>query len=132
MNKWDSHPYMEELFLLWEGRWEPSVINEGISCMKVFIYNTSTVYFLPIPKLFLIMNVNMILLNCMFLFLGLMSVTAQHLDYLKTALKTLEVSSENQYKIRGQPRFDKVSWEVKRSYILFVQCYQQVRALNIN
>ncbi|XP_062587861.1 dynein heavy chain domain-containing protein 1-like, partial [Saccostrea cucullata] len=38
---------------------------------------------------------------------GLMSVTAQHLDYLKTALKTLEVSSENQYKIRGQPRFDK-------------------------
>nr|XP_022307449.1 dynein heavy chain domain-containing protein 1-like isoform X4 [Crassostrea virginica] len=39
---------------------------------------------------------------------GLMSVTAQHLDYLKTALKTLEVSSENQYKIRGQPRFDKI------------------------
>lgn len=133
MNKWDSHPYLEELFLLWEGRWEPSVINESIlSCMKIFIYNTSTVYFLPIPKLFLIMNVNMILLNCMFLFLGLMSVTAQHLDYLKTALKTLEVSSENQYKIRGQPRFDKVSWEVKRSYCLIVQCYQQLRALNIN
>jgi hypothetical protein len=37
-----------------------------------------------------------------------MSVTAQHLDYIRTALKTLEISSENQYKIRGQPRFDKV------------------------
>ncbi|XP_060599368.1 dynein heavy chain domain-containing protein 1-like [Ruditapes philippinarum] len=38
---------------------------------------------------------------------GLMSVTAQHLDYLRTALRTLDLSSENQYKIRGQPRADK-------------------------
>ncbi|XP_052095798.1 dynein heavy chain domain-containing protein 1-like isoform X11 [Mytilus californianus] len=38
---------------------------------------------------------------------GLMSVTAQHFDYIRTALKTLQVCSENQYKIRGQPRFDK-------------------------
>lgn len=46
MNKWDSHPYLEELFLLWEGRLEPSVINESLlSCMNIFIYNTSTVYF---------------------------------------------------------------------------------------
>ena len=37
-----------------------------------------------------------------------MSVTAQHLDYLRTALRTLDASSENQYKIRGQPRSDKV------------------------
>ncbi|XP_048242736.1 dynein heavy chain domain-containing protein 1-like [Haliotis rufescens] len=39
---------------------------------------------------------------------GLMSVTAQQLDYLRTALRTLDLSSENQYKIRGQPRFDKL------------------------
>ncbi|XP_041366047.1 dynein-1-beta heavy chain, flagellar inner arm I1 complex-like isoform X2 [Gigantopelta aegis] len=38
---------------------------------------------------------------------GLMSVTAQQLDYLQTAMRTLDLSSENQYKIRGQPRFDK-------------------------
>ncbi|XP_052798483.1 dynein heavy chain domain-containing protein 1-like isoform X5 [Mya arenaria] len=38
---------------------------------------------------------------------GLMSVTSQHLDHLRTALRTLDVSSENQYKIRGQPRSDK-------------------------
>lgn len=40
--------------------------------------------------------------------LGLMSVTAQQLDHLRTALRTLDLSSENQYKIRGQPRADKV------------------------
>ncbi|XP_069111191.1 dynein heavy chain domain-containing protein 1-like isoform X1 [Argopecten irradians] len=38
---------------------------------------------------------------------GLMSVAAQHLDYLRTALRTLQQSSENQYKIRGQARPDK-------------------------
>ncbi|XP_076466624.1 dynein heavy chain domain-containing protein 1-like isoform X2 [Babylonia areolata] len=38
---------------------------------------------------------------------GLMSVTAQQLDYLQTALRALDVSSKNQYLIRGQPRFDK-------------------------
>ncbi|ESP00380.1 hypothetical protein LOTGIDRAFT_173233 [Lottia gigantea] len=38
---------------------------------------------------------------------GLMSVTAQHLDYLRTALKTLDMSNNNQYKIRGQAHFDK-------------------------
>ncbi|XP_070211333.1 dynein heavy chain domain-containing protein 1-like isoform X3 [Littorina saxatilis] len=38
---------------------------------------------------------------------GLMSVTAQQLDYLHTALRALDVSSQNQYLIRGQPRFDK-------------------------
>lgn len=43
---------------------------------------------------------------------GLMSVTAQHFDYIRTALKTLQVCSENQYKIRGQPRFDKVSAQI--------------------
>ena len=42
------------------------------------------------------------------MFVGLMSVTSQHLDYLRTALRTLDASSENQYKIRGQPRSDKV------------------------
>lgn len=132
MNKWDSHPYLEELFLLWEGRWEPSVINESIlSCMKIFIYNTSTVYFYQYQNCFWLWMWIWYTEFHVFI-LGLMSVTAQHLDYLKTALKTLEVSSENQYKIRGQPRFDKVSWEVKRSYCLIVQCYQQLRALNIN
>lgn len=45
MNKWDSYLYLEELFFLWEGYWEFFVINEGISCMKVFIYNISIVYF---------------------------------------------------------------------------------------
>ena len=42
-------------------------------------------------------------------FAGLMSVTAQQLDYLHTALRALDVSSQNQYLIRGQPRFDKVT-----------------------
>ena len=44
-----------------------------------------------------------------FAFAGLMSVTAQQLDYLHTALRALDVSSQNQYLIRGQPRFDKVT-----------------------
>ncbi|XP_035825634.1 dynein heavy chain domain-containing protein 1 [Aplysia californica] len=39
---------------------------------------------------------------------GLMSVTAQQLDYLRTALRTLDVNSENQYQIRGHSHFDKV------------------------
>ncbi|KAK6166840.1 hypothetical protein SNE40_023452 [Patella caerulea] len=38
---------------------------------------------------------------------GLMSVAGQQLDYVRTALKTLESSNQSQYKIRGQPRFDK-------------------------
>lgn len=106
--------------------------------MKAFL--AAWKFSFTIPALFIFTNTKIVfdyeceydILDSMFLFLGLMSVTAQHLDYLKTALKTLEVSSENQYKIRGQPRFDKVSWEVKRSYCLIVQCYQQLRALNIN
>lgn len=66
-----------------------------------------------------------------------MSVTAQHLDYLKTALKTLEVSSENQYKIRGQPQFDKVSKEVQRSTscstpISTIVCFQFYTKCTVN
>ena len=48
-----------------------------------------------------------------------MSVTAQHLDYLRTALRTLDASSENQYKIRGQPRSDKVRFSDNTEFILF-------------
>lgn len=33
---------------------------------------------------------------------------AQNLDYLSNALRVLDSSSDNQYGIRGQPRFDKV------------------------
>ena len=54
----------------------------------------------------------------LYCFAGLMSVTAQHLDYLRTALRTLDASSENQYKIRGQPRSDKV-----RSLASFMLCF---------
>lgn len=54
---------------------------------------------------------------------GLMSVVGQQMDYLRTALRTLELTSENQYKIRGQPRYDKVRWstayEPKRFVIDF-------------
>lgn len=51
-----------------------------------------------------------------------MSVTAQHLDYLRTALRTLDQSSENQYKIRGQPRADKV----QNIYSAFISLYLTV------
>ncbi|KAJ8313858.1 hypothetical protein KUTeg_008419 [Tegillarca granosa] len=51
---------------------------------------------------------------------GLMSVTAQNIDYLRTALRLLEGSSENQYLIRGQPRIDKIylteNWTWRQSY----------------
>ncbi|XP_025095393.1 dynein heavy chain domain-containing protein 1-like isoform X2 [Pomacea canaliculata] len=40
---------------------------------------------------------------------GLLSVAAQQLDYLHTAFRALDLSSKNQYLIRGQPRFDKKS-----------------------
>ena len=33
----------------------------------------------------------------------------QQLDYVSSALKVLDNSCNNQYGIRGQPRFDKVS-----------------------
>ena len=37
-----------------------------------------------------------------------MSVVAQQIDYVNTAMRVLDASSENQYGIRGQPKFDKV------------------------
>ena len=40
--------------------------------------------------------------------LGVLSVFGQQLDYVSSALKVLDNSSNNQYGIRGQPRFDKV------------------------
>ena len=39
---------------------------------------------------------------------GLMSVFAQQIEYLSSALRVLDSSNDNQYGIRGQPRFDKV------------------------
>ncbi|KAK7008742.1 dynein heavy chain domain-containing protein 1, partial [Biomphalaria glabrata] len=39
---------------------------------------------------------------------GLMSVVGQQLDYLRTALRALAMTSENQYQIRGNSHFDKV------------------------
>ncbi|KAH9487912.1 hypothetical protein Btru_067436 [Bulinus truncatus] len=39
----------------------------------------------------------------------LMSVVGQQLDYLRTALRALAVTSENQYQIRGHSQFDKKS-----------------------
>lgn len=52
-------------------------------------------------------------------------MTGQQLDYLRTALKALDVGNENQYQIRGHSHFDKVnlaffvlpkysSWEKKK------------------
>ncbi|GFR96319.1 dynein heavy chain domain-containing protein 1-like [Elysia marginata] len=38
---------------------------------------------------------------------GLMSVTGQQIDYLRSALRTLDINSENQYQIRGHSHFDK-------------------------
>ena len=43
-----------------------------------------------------------------FFILDLLSVVAQQLDYLSNALRVLDSSGDNQYRIRGQPRFDKV------------------------
>ena len=40
---------------------------------------------------------------------GVMSVFAQQIEYLSNALRVLDFSDDNQYGIRGQPRFDKVS-----------------------
>ncbi|CAG5130198.1 unnamed protein product, partial [Candidula unifasciata] len=40
---------------------------------------------------------------------GLLSVTGQQLDYLRTALKALDVGNEHQYQIRGHSHFDKKS-----------------------
>ena len=41
---------------------------------------------------------------------GVLSVFGQQLDYVSSALKVLDNSSDNQYGIRGQPHFDKVGW----------------------
>jgi hypothetical protein len=42
--------------------------------------------------------------------LGVLSVFGQHIDHLSSALRVLDQSSDNQYGIRGQPRFDKVTF----------------------
>ena len=38
-----------------------------------------------------------------------MSVFAQQLEYIGSAMRVLDSSSDNQYGIRGQPKYDKVS-----------------------
>ncbi|KAL3832089.1 hypothetical protein ACJMK2_023767 [Sinanodonta woodiana] len=79
--------------------------------MNLFTINCNADMTLPMMTQYMM---GMVLSGCWALFddtdrltRGLMSVTAQHLDYLRTALRTLEASGGNQYKIRGQPRFDK-------------------------
>ncbi|XP_013418883.1 dynein heavy chain domain-containing protein 1-like [Lingula anatina] len=61
---------------------------------------------------------------------GLMSVFAQQIEYLKTALHCLGTSSHNQYGIRGQPRYDKFGVKIfydknsrgtRRKYRLYLQ-----------
>ena len=41
-----------------------------------------------------------------------MSVVAQQIDYVNTAMRVLNSSDDNQYGIRGQPKFDKVLFAV--------------------
>ena len=41
-----------------------------------------------------------------------MSVVAQQIDYVNTAMRVLNSSGDNQYGIRGQPKFDKVFFAV--------------------
>ncbi len=41
-------------------------------------------------------------------FAGLLAVVGQQMDYLNKAMKVLSSPSENQYGIRGQPKYDKV------------------------
>ena len=63
---------------------------------------------------------------------GLMSVTAQHLDYLRTALRTLDLSSENQYKIRGQPRADKVGFSVCQNKCLLQYLFSDIPSTKLD
>ena len=39
-------------------------------------------------------------------------MVAQQIDYVNTAMRVLNSSGENQYGIRGQPKFDKVLFVV--------------------
>ena len=52
-----------------------------------------------------------------------MSVAAQQLDYLHTALRALGVSSQNQYLIRGQPRFDKVHTFMSLCLLVYLEFF---------
>lgn len=52
----------------------------------------------------------------LFNFTGVLSVFGQHIDYLSNALRVLDLSSDNQYGIRGQPRFDKVEADASSQY----------------
>ena len=63
-------------------------------------------------------------LNYFVIFPGLMSVFGQQLDYVSSALKVLDKSSNNQYGIRGQPRFDKVQpYSHCFNFLLFSSLY---------